>query len=363
MHTIGSPKIELDTPALWVDLEHLEQNIATLARLFKGAGVQWRPHTKGIKIPAIAHKLIAAGAIGVTCAKLSEAEVMAAAGITDILVANQITGKHKLPRLANLCRHADVKVAVDSAENVAAIGAAATTVGTEVGVVIEVNTGMERSGVLPGAATLALARNITKTPGVRFCGLMSWEGQTLTIKDPDQKRQAVEQSIAQMTSSADLCRSNNIAVEIVSGGGSGTYAITPFLPGMTEIQAGGAIFCDVAYQSWGVDLKPALFVQTTVTSRPTPQRIICDAGYKTLPAFFSPPQPQGLAETIEKVAFSAEHGIVTLQSPNETLRVGDLLDFIVGYGDATVYLHEVMYGVRHGIVETAWPVLGRGKLQ
>ena len=120
---IGLPKTALDTPVLWVDLDRLEQNIATLARHFREAGVQWRPHTKGSKIPAIAHKLLAAGAIGITCAKLSEAEVMVAAGIKDILVANQITGQHKLPRLANLCRQADVKVAVDNPRNVAALAA------------------------------------------------------------------------------------------------------------------------------------------------------------------------------------------------------------------------------------------------
>ncbi len=122
---IGLPKSELDTPALWIDLDRLEQNISSLARHFQNAGVNWRSHTKGSKVPAIAHKLLAAGAIGITCAKLGEAEVMVAAGITDILIANQFTGKHKLPRLADLCRQADVKVAMDNPRNVAALAAAA----------------------------------------------------------------------------------------------------------------------------------------------------------------------------------------------------------------------------------------------
>lgn len=363
MNIIGLPITEVDTPALWVDLDRLEQNIVTLVRHFQAAGVQWRPHTKGMKIPAIAHKLLAAGAIGITCAKVSEAEVMVAAGIKDILIANQITGKHKLPRLANLCRQADVKVAVDNARNVAALGAAAVSYGVEIGVLVEINCGMERAGVQPGEATLALARLITQTPGVRLRGLMTWEGQTLDIADPVQKRQAIERSIGLITESAELCRRNDIPVEIVSGGGSGTYKVTPFLSGMTEIQAGGAIFCDVTYQSWGVDLQPALFVQTTVTSRPNPRRIICDAGFKSLPSNDGAPAPLGLAQKVQKVVSSAEHGALELETPNETLQVGDLLDFVVGYGDGTVYLHDMMVGVRKGMVECVWQILGRGKLQ
>lgn len=360
---IGLPKTELDTPALWVDLDRLEQNIAALAHHFKKAGVHWRPHTKGSKIPAIAHKLIGAGAIGITCAKLSEAEVMVAAGIKDILIANQVTGKQKLPRLANLCRQADVKVAVDNPHNVAALGAAAQHYGTTIGVLIELNCGMERAGVQPGDAVLDLARVVAQTPGVRLRGLMTWEGHTLDLSDATQKRQAIEQSIGLITSSADLCRRHGFPIEIVSCGGSGTYQVTPFLAGVTEVQAGGAIFCDVTYQSWGVDLQPALFVQTTVTSRPNPQRIICDAGFKSLPGNDGQPAPVGLPQKVLKVVSSAEHGAVELASPNDTVTVGDLLDFVVGYGDGTVYLHDVMVGVRNGVVECVWPILGRGKLQ
>src|SRR5690606_5484415 len=141
----------------WVDLARLERNIHCVAEELAGAGVSWRPHIKGIKVPAIAHKLVAAGAIGVTCGKLGEAEVMAAAGIRDMLVANQVVGPHKVARLAALQRHADVKVAVDSAENVVEIGRAASAIGVEAGLVIEVNTGMDRAGVLPGQPVLALA--------------------------------------------------------------------------------------------------------------------------------------------------------------------------------------------------------------
>ncbi len=362
MTEIGLRKEAIDTPALWVDLDRLESNINRLATLFRQAGVQWRPHTKGMKAPALAHKLIDAGAIGVTCAKLGEAEVMAQAGIKDILIANQIVGPQKIARLVNLRRHADVKVIVDSVENVVELGAAASAKGVTLGVLIEVNVGMDRAGLPPGEPTVALAKRIADTPGLAFRGLQTWEGHTLTITDKAEKRQAIERSIARFTDTAEQCRAVGLPVDIVSAGGSGTYNITPFLPGVTEMEAGGAVYCDMTYQQWGVELEPALFVQSMVTSRPTPTRIICDAGFKTLPRGFAAPQPVGI-DGVKSVSLSAEHGIINLEAPNTTLKIGDVFDFVVGYSDATVFLHDTLYGVRQGIVETAWPILGRGKLR
>jgi len=362
MSEVGLPLAEVESPFLWTELDRLERNINTLAAHFKGAGVNWRPHTKGIKTPAIAHKLIAAGAIGVTCAKLGEAEVMVAAGIKDILVANQVVGPHKTTRLAHLCRYSDVKVAVDESSVVTAIGKVASEIGSTVGLVIELNTGMNRGGIEPGEATVALAQQIAATAGVRLAGLMTWEGHTLSESDPARKREQVAAAIAKLTETADSCRAQGLPIEIVSAGGSGTYQITPFLPGVTEIEAGGAIFCDMTYQGWGVDLEAALFVRSMVTSRPTPTRIICDAGFKTLPRGFADPKPLGI-DHVSQISFSAEHGTLTLSEPNTTLQVGDTFDFVVGYGDATVFLHEQIYGIRQERVEACWPVLGRGKLR
>jgi D-serine deaminase-like pyridoxal phosphate-dependent protein len=360
--TIGNPYTQLDTPALWTDLSALDRNIAALAAYFCAAGVQWRPHTKGIKTPAVAHKLLAAGAHGVTCAKLGEAEVMAAAGVRSILVANQIVTPSKILRLAALAAQCDLIVAVDDASNVDAIAAAARARGVRAGLVIEVDTGMQRAGVAPGAPTLALARHIADTDGVALRGLMTWEGHNLAIEDPDEKRAGVAASIRQLTDTADACRAAGMPIEIVSCGGSGTYVYTAHLPGVTEIQAGGGIFCDVTYQSWGVPLEPALFVRASVTSRPAADRVILDAGFKTLPRGYASARPIGV-EHVAAVVHSAEHCILTLTQPNTQLHIGDGVDFVVGYGDATVFLHDVLYGVRDGVVEAAWPVLGRGKLQ
>ena len=155
---LGTRVDEVDTPALFVDLDALDRNVARMAATITGSGVGWRPHTKGIKVPAIAHRLLAAGALGVTCAKVSEAEVMADAGIRDILVANQILGEAKVRRFAALCLRADPLVAVDSAEGVAQLNQAAAALGVRPRVLIEVDSGMGRCGTAPGSATVGMAQ-------------------------------------------------------------------------------------------------------------------------------------------------------------------------------------------------------------
>jgi len=362
MSEVGFHKTEIDTPFLWVDLDILEANIAQLATYFRDAGVNWRPHIKGIKTPAIAHMLLRAGAIGLTCAKLGEAEVMAAAGIRNMLIANQVVGERKYVRLANLCRTADVKVAVDSTATLAGLNAAARAKGVKIGLVIEVNTGMDRAGVQPGDAVLALAKAIADYPGLQLRGLMTWEGHTLGINDPEAKRAAISQAIGLLRDSAELCRQAGFPIEIVSCGGSGTFTFTAHEPGVTEIEAGGAIFNDMTYTTWGVPTRQALFVHSAVTSRPALNRIIMDAGFKTMPAWINVPTPIGIP-TVAEVSPNAEHGVITLTEDNHAIAVGDRFDFIPGYGDTTVFLHDNLYAIRDGVVEAVWPILARGKLR
>jgi D-serine deaminase-like pyridoxal phosphate-dependent protein len=362
VNEVGLRKTELDTPVLWVDVDQLESNITCLAEYFCAAGVGWRPHVKGIKVPAIAHKAIAAGAIGVTCAKVSESEVMAAAGVQDILIANQIVGPKKIVRLVNLQRHADVKVVVDNKANVARLGQAAQAKGVELGVLVEVDVGMHRAGVAPGQAALDLSRLVHQTPGLRYRGLMAWEGHARAITDPDLRKGGIREAVHLLTESAALCVDDGLPVSIVSAGGSGTYHVTAFQPAVTEVQAGGAIFSDVACQRWEVDTQPSLFVRSMVTSRPAPDRIIFDAGFKSLPNWFRAPAPVGLPP-VKKMSMSAEHGVFTLESPDSTIDIGDVFDFIVGYGDSTLFLHDDLYGVRDGIVEVVWDIQGQRKIR
>ncbi|MFI5339248.1 MAG: DSD1 family PLP-dependent enzyme [Candidatus Methylomirabilales bacterium] len=361
---VGHPIRDLDTPVLLVDLDKLDRNIAKMRQVIMAeAGIGWRPHTKAIKTPAIAHKLLQAGAHGVTCAKLSEAEVMAAAGIRDILIANQVVGTAKIARLVRLLRHADIIVAVDCDAHVKALDAAAQAAGTRLRVVVEVNIAMNRAGVEPGEPVVALARGVASCRGLRFAGLMGWEGGRLAeIPDPDEKRKRIEAAVGLITASAERCRAAGLPVEIVSCGGTGTYWITAKLPGVTEVQAGGGIFCDVHYRrDYGVQHEYALSILTTVVSRPTPTRIICDAGWKAMarhPAF---PEPLGLGE-VKSLNLSAEHATIELATPRSVPGVGDQVQFVAGYSDSTVFLHDHLYGVRNGCLEAVWPILGRGKL-
>ena len=362
-HLVGQPKQALDTPALLIDVSAMDRNIARMAETFRAAGVNWRPHTKGLKSPAIVERLLAGGAFGVTCAKTSEAEVMAEAGVRDILIANQVVGQAKIARLLHVRAMADPIVAVDSASNVDELAAAAQAAGTSLRVVVEVDTGMQRAGTAPGEATVALARRVARTSSLRFVGVMGWEGHTVRISDPVEKQRRVAEAVGLLTQTADACRAAGLPVEIVSCGGTGTYWVTARLPGVTEIQAGGGILCDVVYrESMGVDHEQAATVLATVTSRPTPTRIICDAGKKTMSSDAAPPRPL-LDARVESVSLSAEHARIELQAPSPVPEVGSKIEFVVGYTDTTVHLHEELYAVRDGCVEAVWPVLGRGKLR
>jgi D-serine deaminase-like pyridoxal phosphate-dependent protein len=358
---VGRPVHDLDTPVLLADLAVVEANIARLAAYCRDAGVQWRPHTKGQKVPALAHKEIAAGAIGVTCAKLGEAEVMAAAGIRDILVANQVVGTAKAARLAALLAHADVMVTVDSVENAEELSLAVARRGRALRVLVEVNVGMDRAGLEPGRAAVRFAEKVSQLPGLRFTGFMGWEGHCGGIPDAADKRRAIEAAVGTLVTTAELGRQAGLPVSIVSCGGTSTFHVTAHIAGVTEVQAGGGIFGDVLYRTRGIDHPFGLTVLSTVTSRPTPTRIIVDAGRKALSVDVALPRPKELAG-VQSVSLSAEHGRIELAEPTDAIHVGDRLEWVVGYGDTTVCLHDEMVGVRDGIVETVWPILGRGKL-
>ena len=361
--TVGGRALDLDTPVLLIDLDILEGNIRRMAGTFREHGVGWRPHTKAIKTPAIAYKLLTAGAHGVTVAKLSEAEVMAAAGITDILITGPVVGQKKAARLACLAKNADPIAVVDCVEHVDMLDQAGREFGVRIRAVIEVDIGLKRCGTQPGEATLKLAKEVHRREGVRFVGLMAWEGHALRIKDADEKRATVEAAVNSLLDTARMCREADLPVEIISCGGTGTYPLSAAVHGITEVEAGGGIYGDLVYsRNFNIDHPMAMSVLSTVISRPNPTRIITDSGFKSLSTQGASPEPKGIAN-LEAVRMSAEHGVIELSAPNMEVKVGDKLEWHVGYTDATVILHETMHGVRNGIVEVEWPILGRGKLQ
>ncbi|MFO8061131.1 MAG: DSD1 family PLP-dependent enzyme [Bacillota bacterium] len=359
---VGAAVNEVDTPALMVNLDVLEGNIEKAAAFFRDLEVGWRPHTKGQKVPAIAHREIEAGALGITCAKLEEAEVMVAAGIKSVLIANQVVGPYKTRRLASLCRQAEVMAAVDSLENARQLDEAGRDKGVRVPVLVEVDIGMNRCGTQPGEATVQLSEQIHRMRGLRYRGVMGWEGHARRFTDPDERKSVCEESIGLLVRSAQLCRQCGLPVEIVSCGGTGTQEFSSRVPGITEIQAGGIIFNDMYYSSLDLQHDFALTVMSTVISRPDARRIVTDSGKKAMSSDTAVPRPIGV-EGIESVRFSAEHGVITVHEPVERPGIGDRLEWIIGYGDTTVSLHDEMYGVRDGRVEVVWPIWGRGKIR
>jgi D-serine deaminase-like pyridoxal phosphate-dependent protein len=360
---IGQPKSALDTPALLVDLDVMEANIARIVATCRAHGVAWRPHSKVHKTPEIAKIEIAAGAIGITCAKLGEAEVMAAAGIRDILIANQIVGPIKIARLVELVDQADPIVCADSIVNLTELDAAFRRANKRLSVAIEVNIGMNRAGVEPGAPVLALAREIAGRPGLKFVGLVAWESQATTIADSAEKERVVRAAVAMLTAGARACKEAGHGVEIVSCGGTGTFPYCAQQPGVTEVQVGGAIFSDMHYlTNYHVDFSPALTVLTTVSSRPTPTRIIVDCGRKAMSGDAAMPAPSGLPP-IAGLRLSAEHTKIDLAHPSDVPKIGDRIEFVVGYSDTTVHLHEEIVGVRGGRIECVWRVAARGRIK
>lgn len=359
---IGKSQEELDTPVLCIDLPLMEANVAKMADFFADRPARLRPHTKTHKSPLLAQKQIAAGAIGVTCAKLGEAEQMALAGIQDILIANQIVGPTKIARLVNLARYTEVMVAVDDAENVAELDAAARAKNVSLRVLVEVDAGMGRCGVAPGEPALTLARQIEDAPGLRFEGIMGYEGHTVMIPDYAERKQQAETAMKKLVGTRDVIEAAGLPVKIVSGGGTGTYDITGAYPGVTEVQAGSYITMDTQYRDTvGIDFACALHVVAQVISTPRAGAAVIDAGLKTLTRDFGLPvvaEPEGW----QLVSLSEEHGALR-QEGGPDLQPGDRVKIWPNHGCTTINLHDQYVGVRDGVVEAVWPIAARGKIR
>ena len=364
MSLIGMHKTELDTPALLIDLDKMESNIQTMADYFTTVNAVLRPHLKTHKTPMLAHKQIAAGAIGITCAKLGEAEAVIHAGIRDVLIANQILGRQKIARLVNLAKQSEIMVAVDNAQNVTDISETAAAKGVTVRILIEVNTGMNRCGVEPGQPALELARHVLRSPNLQFEGLMGYEGHTVAKPNYAERKAAARQSVQLLVDTKHHLEKHGVPVSIMSGGGTGTFSITGSVPEMTEVQAGSYIFMDATYgnvEGVGEHFACALTVLATVVSRPTPERVIVDTGMKVLAKEFGIPQPLGI-EGLEMAGLSEEHGKLNADA-SVSLTPGDKLEILPTHCCTTVNLHDRYYGIRDGIVESVWDIAARGKAQ
>jgi D-serine deaminase-like pyridoxal phosphate-dependent protein len=359
---LGLQKSEVDTPSLLVDLDKFERNVGTMSDCCRNHGINWRPHSKAHKSPDIAHLLVEAGAIGITCAKLAEAEVMLANGIDNVLIANTIVTPQKLRRLAELQRLGRVLMAVDNEDVVQLAGQMASAVSTTIPVLIDIDIGMNRTGVEPGEAALQLARTAAGTPGVDVRGIMGYEGHVLSVDPAEEKIRACHQALSHLVEAKGLFEKDGIPVETVSAGGTGCYQITAAYNGITEIQAGGGIFMDNMYRKdcFVDDLDLALTVLATVTSRHS-GHIVTDAGFKTMSSSHAEPTPVDRDDIVLRY-LSAEHGVWDLKPGCAGPRIGEQVEFVVGYSDSTNFLHDRFLAMRDGRVEAVWKLMARGKL-
>jgi len=354
---------ELDTPALVLDLDAFRWNVDRMAAFFADKTAGLRPHSKTHKCPEVALRQLAAGAVGITCAKVSEAEVMADAGVGDILIANQVVGKIKLDRVTDLAARCDLMVAVDDPANVQELSVACRAKDVTLGVLVEVDIGMKRCGVQPGDEVLTLAHVVADAPHLEFKGLQGYEGHLVHVLDPEKRAAGVREAMGLLQATKALIEADGIPVPTVSGGGTGTYDLSGSLPPMTEIQAGSYVFMDAKYVQVRPEFEPALTVLSTVLSRPVPERIVTDAGLKTMPPDFGWPIPLGYAG-VTVAHLSEEHSKLEVKDPSVVpLRPGDRVRFIPSHCCTTVNLHDRLYVVQNGVLVDVWSIAARGCAQ
>jgi D-serine deaminase-like pyridoxal phosphate-dependent protein len=358
----GTPKYRLPTPALLINLPLLEFNLSLMSGYFLNKSVKLRPHFKTHKCPIIARKQMERGAIGITCAKLSEAEVLMNAGISNVLIANQVVDPAKISRLATLAGFCHIIVAVDDLDNLLKIGEAAHKAGNTIQVVIEVDVGLHRSGVQPGKPALSLAKEASKLKGIHFSGLLGYEGFTMFEVDRGKRHQNVQHAMNALVSTAELIRQEGIPVEIVSAGGTGTYDMTGEFSGITELEAGSYVFMDTKYNQLGLDFKQSLSLLGTVVSVQRPERCIIDAGMKVLTTDNGMPdliKPDGLK--LERL--NEEHGNVGVNTEKPHPEVGMCVEIIPSHACTTVNLHDRYYIIQDDQLVDVWEISGRGKSQ
>ncbi len=358
---------ELDTPALLIDLDRMERNISGMADLARRHIVALRPHTKTHKCPDIAKIQIENGAVGITCAKIGEAEVMVRAGVTDIVIANEVIGEQKYRRLLALLDKANVCVAVDSEFGANGLNAALAAANLKIDVMVEVNCGQDRSGVLPGEHTLQIARYVQGLPQLRLRGLLTHGGQAYNKGSIAEIAEVGQHEGQVLVETADLLRKNGIEVSTVSVGSTPTVNYCSSVPGVTEIRPGTYVFNDLTQvELFASKIKDcALSVLATVTSKPAADRVILDTGKKSLTADtagrLGHAKGFGLIPAKNTVIsrLSEEHGVIISETD---FTIGEKVRIIPNHACVVVNMFEAMYGVRGQEVERTFTVAGRGKV-
>jgi D-serine deaminase-like pyridoxal phosphate-dependent protein len=381
---VGAGVADIDTPSLVVDLDAMKRNIARMAEFARKHDVRWRPHAKMHKSAELALMMIEAGASGCCVQKTAEAEAMAAGGVKDIYISNEVVAPHKLARVARLAhRLADeggkLAIAVDSVEGIQRLAQAMAIARLDartpasIDVFVEIDVGQGRCGVTPGAAAVALVHEIRRYPELRFAGLQAYHGRAQHLRTPKERREAIARVVEDAIATRKLIEAEGIAVDLVTGAGTGTMVCEAASGVYGELQAGSFLFMDADYAANERDpaqpqFEHALFVKTQVISTHE-DHAVCDAGHKSHAIDSGMPRVWGLdAESeLEYGNGGDEHGILRPAPGNTRIpAIGRMLWLVPGHCDPTVNLHDFMVGVtgglRHGKVERLIRVDARGAL-
>jgi len=347
-------KADIETPALLVDLDVMERNLDTMTRFFCNRPARLRPHFKNHRVLELAARQMERGAIGITCARLWQAERLAGFGIRDILIANEIAGESPIDRFVELSREVPVLVAVDHPKVVADMARLARNRKTEVNVLVDVDLGLKRCGTAPGEPAAALARTVVES-GLKFRGLMGYEGHLQPLLPGPEKERAVTDAMDALARTRTLIESAGTPVGIVSCGGTGDYSIAGAYAGVTENQAGSYLLMDTWYAPFAPDFEVALSVLSTVISKTAGERLVVDAGCKVISGERGLPSVKGITG-LKLKALHAEHAPIAIEDPAVDIDVGDKIEIAVQYHDGTINLHRRMYGVRNGEVERIFTI-------
>jgi D-serine deaminase-like pyridoxal phosphate-dependent protein len=358
---------EIDTPALIVDLDKCEANVAKLMAAVAGTKIRVRPHAKTHKCAEIARRQIEAGAIGVCCQKLGEAETMLAGNVNDVLITNEIVGESKMRRLARVARAyapARLGVCVDNVEVARQLAGICAAEQVVLDVYVEVDVGQNRCGVADSQAAAHLARVLHDNPAFQFRGLHAYSGLAQHRRGVPERRAAAEAAAARAAKARDAVLAANLPCDVITGGGTGTFPYDVRSGIFTEVQPGSYLFMDVDYAKNEQDTQSpafeiALFVLASVMSLQD-DRATLDAGLKAFSTDLGPAQPAFEGWRVRNV--TDEHTVLMRAEEGTPIKLGDKALLVPSHCDPTVNLHEWIVATRKGRVEAVWPIDARGKI-
>ena len=355
-HAVGRRRDELVTPALVLDIDAAQRNIDRMATELRRIGsTTIRPHYKTHKSPDLARRQVEAGAGGLSMATVWEAAVLAADGFDDLFVVNTVSHPDKIRLLTALARDRRILVAVDEAANAAAHSAAAVRAGSTVGIFVEVDTGMNRCGVDTPEDALALARQISELPGLKFEGITGYEGHCTLTPEEDLRHAKQQQAMELFIGTADFLEANGVPCAIRSAGGIATWHWTAAYPGITEIQAGSYVVMDNFHGKMVPGFEHSLTIQASVISRQSKQ-VIVDAGNKSVA---DPYNATIVGHDLKVFRSDEEHGLFSAPE-GSPLKVGECVTLVPGYSPSTVNFYDVFHVVQDDVVVDIWPVIPRG---